>query len=76
MDNIIKTAHDLNRGETSTISNVIGSENMIVSLLKQGLTPGTLIEKKFSGTFGDPVAYSARGALIALRNEEAQCLQI
>ncbi len=76
MNNNIKTANELNRGEKSTITNVVGADNMIIALLKQGLTPGTVIEKKYSGTFGNPVAYFARGALIALRKDEAQCLQI
>jgi Fe2+ transport system protein FeoA len=71
-----KTIHELAPGESSTITEVNGPDSLVLPLLKQGLTPGTQIEKSFSGIFGDPIAYTARGATIALRKEEAKCLQI
>lgn len=36
-----------------------------------GLTDGAAIAAAFESPFGDPVAYAIRGALIALRSEEA-----
>jgi ferrous iron transport protein A len=40
-------------------------------MLDLGLIRGTRIEVINRSPFGDPVAYSFRGALIALRSEEA-----
>lgn len=41
-------------------------------LLDLGVVPGTRIEARFSSASGDPVAYDIRGALIALRREQAE----
>lgn len=40
-------------------------------LLDLGLTPGARLEAAFASPLGDPVAYRVRGALIALRREQA-----
>jgi DtxR family Mn-dependent transcriptional regulator len=40
-------------------------------LLDLGVVPGTEISADLAGAFGDPVAYRIRGALIALRREQA-----
>ncbi|HZJ58333.1 MAG TPA: FeoA family protein [Clostridia bacterium] len=40
-------------------------------MLDLGLVRGTRIEAINRSPFGDPVAYSFRGAIIALRSEEA-----
>ncbi len=41
-------------------------------LLDLGLVPGTDIVAEMSSALGDPVAYRVRGALIALRREQAE----
>jgi ferrous iron transport protein A len=45
-------------------------------LLDLGLTPGTRIERLLSSPIGDPVCYRIRGALIALRAEDANQVRI
>lgn len=40
-------------------------------LLDLGFVPGTLVEAEISSAMGDPIAYRVRGALIALRREQA-----
>lgn len=45
-------------------------------LLDLGLTPGTLVECSFSGPLGEPTAYRVRGALIALREEQCDEIEI
>jgi len=45
-------------------------------LLDLGVVPGTTIEAAFSSAGGDPVAYRIRGALIALRREQARWIRI
>jgi DtxR family Mn-dependent transcriptional regulator len=41
-------------------------------LLDLGLTPGAEITAELPSLFGDPVAYRVRGALVALRREQAR----
>jgi ferrous iron transport protein A len=36
-----------------------------------GLTPGAVVRAIMSSAFGDPVAYEVRGALVALRADQA-----
>ena len=45
-------------------------------LMDLGLVPGTLIKAEFAGPFGDPTAYRVRGALIGLRQEQAELITI
>jgi Fe2+ transport system protein FeoA len=45
-------------------------------MLDLGVTPGAIIERAFTSPFGEPVAYRVRGALIALRDEQAQEVEI
>ncbi len=45
-------------------------------LLDLGLTPGTVVECSFPGPLGEPIAYRVRGALIALRKEQGDEIEI
>ncbi len=45
-------------------------------LLDLGLTPGTRVECAFPGPMGEPTAYKVRGALIALRREQGDEIEI
>lgn len=45
-------------------------------LLDLGVTPGTVIEHAFTSPFGQPTAYRVRGAVIALRAEQANQIEI
>jgi DtxR family Mn-dependent transcriptional regulator len=45
-------------------------------LLDLGVVPGTEIRADLAGALGDPVAYRIRGALIALRREQASWVLI
>jgi DtxR family Mn-dependent transcriptional regulator len=45
-------------------------------LLDLGLVPGTLVEAELRSAGGDPVAFRVRGALIALRKEQAQWILV
>lgn len=45
-------------------------------LLDLGLVPGTEIAAEMSSALGDPVAYRVRGALIALRREQAEWILV
>jgi DtxR family transcriptional regulator, Mn-dependent transcriptional regulator len=45
-------------------------------LLDLGVVSGTEITAEFTSASGDPIAYDIRGALIALRREQAEWIQI
>jgi DtxR family Mn-dependent transcriptional regulator len=45
-------------------------------LLDLGVTPGAVIERALTSPLGEPVAYRVRGALIALRREQAREVEI
>jgi DtxR family Mn-dependent transcriptional regulator len=45
-------------------------------LLDLGIVPGTVIRAEFRGAAGDPIAFRVRGALIALRREQASRVQV
>lgn len=57
-------------GELAYISrSVVGGERR--RLLDLGLVPGTSIAREFDSMLGSPTAYRVRGAVIALRREQA-----
>tara|TARA_Y100001960_G_scaffold330038_1_gene422980 strand:+ start:6076 stop:6537 length:462 start_codon:yes stop_codon:yes gene_type:complete len=45
-------------------------------LLDLGVVPGTTVDVVFESAAGDPAAYNIRGALIALRREQADWIQV
>jgi DtxR family Mn-dependent transcriptional regulator len=45
-------------------------------LLDLGVVPGTMVEPELVSRSGDPVAYRIRGALIALRREQAEWIEV
>jgi ferrous iron transport protein A len=65
------TMADLNKGERAVIVRLGVQGGMRARLRDIGLITGTRVECVLKGPFGDPAAYLIRGALIALRREEA-----
>ena len=45
-------------------------------LLDLGVVPGTVVRPRMRSAGGDPVAYDIRGALIALRREQAALIHV
>ena len=45
-------------------------------LLDLGVVPGTVIGAELASTAGDPIAYRIRGAMIALRNTQADLIHV
>jgi DtxR family transcriptional regulator, Mn-dependent transcriptional regulator len=45
-------------------------------LLDLGFVPGSEVELAITGPFSDPKAYKVKGTLIALRKEQADCIQL
>jgi ferrous iron transport protein A len=61
----------LKPGNVARVRELTMGGNLRRRMLDLGLIRGTRIEVINRSPFGDPVAYSFRGALIALRSEEA-----
>jgi DtxR family transcriptional regulator, Mn-dependent transcriptional regulator len=45
-------------------------------LLDLGFVPGSEVELAITGPFSDPKAYRVKGTVIALRKEQADCIQL
>jgi DtxR family Mn-dependent transcriptional regulator len=69
---------DLAPGETATVSDISvlcrGRERR--RLLDLGIVPGTHVEAALTSPSGDPAAYRVRGALLALRREQANLIHV
>lgn len=59
-------------GERMVIKNLMGEEKFRRRLYDLGFVPGTKAECIGISPFGNPKAYLIRGAVIALRNEDAE----
>jgi len=70
----MKTASELNFGERAIIFDVDNTHPSFRRLLEIGFTPGQEIELVNSSAFNDPLAFSLRGTLIAIRRHEADCI--
>ena len=58
-------------GQKVRVKKVISNSSIKRRLLDIVLTPGTIIERVLENFSGNLVAYMIRGALIAIRNEDA-----
>lgn len=74
----VTTLLDLEHGETARVTGISpacqGSQRR--RLLDLGVVRGTEIESSLDSASGDPVAYLIRGALIALRREQAAWIRV
>lgn len=63
-------------GEFVRVHSIYSKGLLRERMLALGLTKGTLIEVVHRGPSGDPTVYDIRGAMIALRKEEASLVEI
>jgi len=70
----MKTAADMTHGEKGIISDIDNSHPSSRRILEIGFTPGQEIELINKSIFNDPLAFSLRGTLIAIRKNEAVCI--
>jgi ferrous iron transport protein A len=72
-----------NKHTLSTLAALVpGQQGVIAELRSAGLerrrmmdlgfVPGTVVEAEMNSPLGDPVAYRIRGAVVALRREQAE----
>lgn len=63
--------HALPIGSSGVVRELTAKENTRRRMLDLGLITNTLVEALRKSPAGDPIAYQIRGAVIALRSEEA-----
>lgn len=68
--------HELTVGDNAYIDRLTSLNALRERMLALGLTKGTRIEVVRKGPSGDPTIYNIRGAMIALRKEEASFIHI
>jgi ferrous iron transport protein A len=63
-------------GKYVTVEDLSSTEMLRERMLALGLTKGAQIEVVRKGPSGDPTVYNIRGAMIALRKEEASLISV
>ena len=66
----------LSKGTTATVKSLEGDDVVTMRLRETGFTPGTAVTMVMKAPFGDPLLYDLRGTRIALRKEEAECINL
>lgn len=72
----MKTAADLTFGEKGIINSIDLSHPSSRRILEIGFTPGQEIELITRTAFNDPLAFSLRGSIIAMRKNEAASIKV
>jgi ferrous iron transport protein A len=72
----MKSASELKYGEKVIISEIDFSHPSSQRIIEIGFTPGQEIELVNKSFFNDPLAFSIRGSLIAIRKNEADCIKV
>jgi len=68
--------HELHMGEKAQVVALTHSGALRRRMLDLGIVPTSTIEAVRRSPAGDPVAYRVRGAVIALRKEEAELIMV
>ena len=72
----MKTAANLNFGEKAIIDQIDFNHPSFRRIIEIGFTPGQEIELINKSVFNDPLAFSLRGTLIAIRRHEAESIKL
>lgn len=67
---------DISPGDTAVISNMLAQGSIRRRLRDMGLVEGAEVECLMKSPLGDPVAYLIKGAVIALRREDAAAVTV
>ncbi len=70
------TMNKLQAGQRATVHGLGMQGGLRYRLLDLGLTPGTVVERMMSSPSGDPTCYRVRGAMIALRSDDAALVEV
>ncbi|MBQ8541246.1 MAG: ferrous iron transport protein A [Clostridia bacterium] len=66
----------LNVGEKATLSHTNTPHSLFLRLTDMGMSPTSPIECLFCNLSGGMKAYLFGGTLVALRNEDADCIEV
>ena len=66
----------LRDGECAAVRHLDGDEAMVRRLRDLGMIEGTTVSCVFHAPSGDPAAYLIRGALIAIRGQDAENIAV
>lgn len=66
----------LSSGESAYVFDILNEPSMHQRLADLGLIPGTRVTCLYRSPAGDPTAYLIRGAVIALRRQDAAQIQV
>lgn len=72
MSNNILSLNNLEIGQKGKVEKLLSKGNERRRMLDLGLIKGTTVEAIQKSPSGDPIAYSIRGAVIAIRDQDAQ----
>ena len=72
----MKTASQLQYGEKVKIDEIDDQHPSSRRIIEIGFTPGQEIELINKSVFNDPLAFSVRGTIIAIRKNEADCIKV
>ena len=67
---------DMKVGDKGIVKKIDASENIKRRLLDIGLINGTTIECVLKSPFNDPIAYLIRGAIIAIRKNDCNKIEV
>jgi len=70
------TLNLLQTGHSATITKINSKDAERRRMFDLGILPGTRIENVMPSPLGDPIAYRVRNAVVALRTEQAQLIEI
>jgi ferrous iron transport protein A len=70
------TLSDLNINDKAEIAKIDGDEDKLRRLTELGIHPGRTIQVLQKTPFHGPIVIAVEQTFIALRSEEAQCIQL
>lgn len=70
------TLDEINDRQVALVTGLTSTGSDRRRMMDLGILPGARIEIAMTNPLGDPTAYLIRGAVIALRQEQAQKIQI
>ena len=71
-----RTLADLSDGQAGLVTELHSQGPERRRMMDLGIVPGTRVTAEMKSPLGDPVAYRVRGALVALRREQARLVSI
>ncbi|MES2963252.1 MAG: FeoA domain-containing protein [Bdellovibrionota bacterium] len=62
--------------QDARITDLAGNDVVVLRLREIGFIRGEVVQVRGRAPFGDPIIVEVRGAMVALRKEEATCVKL